>query len=105
MTKLEADRNMDIEERERLENEIRMKQDEIASIKNSVDEKDEETRRLQDEMAEARRQLEVRNCKQTADKTINIQLYFSALHNSNNFCYVCHLLFKFRQLFFRFCTK
>ena len=70
MTKLEADRNMDIEERERLENEIRMKQDEIASIKNTVDEKDEETRRLQDEMAEARRQLEVRNCKQTADKTI-----------------------------------
>ena len=67
MTKLEADRNMDIEERERLENEIRMKQDEIASIKNTVDEKDEETRRLQDEMAEARRQLEVRNCKQTAE--------------------------------------
>ena len=67
MTKLEADRNMDIEERERLENEIRMKQDEIASIKNSVDEKDEETRRLQEEMSEARRQLEVGYCKQTAD--------------------------------------
>ena len=34
---------------------------EIEEVKNVVDEKDEETKRLQEEMAEAKRQLEV-NC-------------------------------------------
>ena len=61
MTKLEADRNMELDERQKLEEEIRKKQEEIEEVKNVVDEKDEETKRLQEEMAEAKRQLEV-NC-------------------------------------------
>jgi len=58
MTKLEADRNMELDERQKLEEEIRKKQEEIEEVKNVVDEKDEETKRLQEEMAEAKRQLE-----------------------------------------------
>ena len=74
---------MELDERQKLEEEIRKKQEvhkefviffkekfvkslyhilkEIEEVKNVVDEKDEETKRLQEEMAEAKRQLEV-NC-------------------------------------------
>ena len=60
MTKLEADRDMELEERQKLEEEIRAKQEEIERVKTTVDEKDEETKKLQEEMADARRQLEVK---------------------------------------------
>ena len=53
---------MELDERQKLEEEIRKKQEEIEEVKNVVDEKDEETKRLQEEMAEAKRQLEVLNC-------------------------------------------
>ena len=39
---------------------IRAKHEEIERVKTAVDEKDEETKKLQEEMADARRQLEVK---------------------------------------------
>ena len=59
MAKLEADRDMELNERQKLEEEIRAKQEEIERVKMDVDEKDEEARKMQEEMAEAKRQLEV----------------------------------------------
>lgn len=59
MAKLEADRDMELNERQKLAEEIRAKQEEIERVKLDVDEKDEEARRMQEEMAEAKRQLEV----------------------------------------------
>lgn len=58
MANFEADRDMEMSERQKLENEIRAKQEEIEMVKQAVDAKDEETRKLQEEMAEAKRQLE-----------------------------------------------
>ena len=68
-SKLEADRDMELEERQKLEEEIRMKQDEIEQVRNVVEEKDEETRRLQDEMSDAKRQLEVQSITSSCGKT------------------------------------
>ena len=59
MAKLEADRDMELNERQKLAEEIRAKQEEIERVKMDVDEKDEEARKMQEEMAEAKRQLEV----------------------------------------------
>ena len=59
MAKLEADRDMELNERQKLAEEIRAKQEEIERVKLDVDEKDEEARRMIEEMAEAKRQLEV----------------------------------------------
>ena len=59
MAKLEADRDMELNERQKLAEEIRAKQEEIERVKLDVDEKDEEARRMQEEMAEAKRQLAV----------------------------------------------
>ena len=59
MAKLEADRDMELNERQKLAEEIRAKQEELERVKLDVDEKDEEARRMQEEMAEAKRQLEV----------------------------------------------
>ena len=59
IAKLEADRDMELNERQKLEEEIRAKQEEIERVKMDVDEKDEEARKMQEEMAEAKRQLEV----------------------------------------------
>ena len=59
MAKLEADRDMELNESQKLAEEIRAKQEEIERVKLDVDEKDEEARRMQEEMAEAKRQLEV----------------------------------------------
>ena len=59
MTKLEADRDMELNERQKLGEEIRAKQEEIEKVKNTVDAKDEETKKLQEEMEQAKRQLEV----------------------------------------------
>merc|ERR1711953_1098473 len=59
MAKLEADRDMELNERQKLAEEIRAKQEEIERVKLDVDEKDEEARRMQEEMAEAKRQLEM----------------------------------------------
>jgi Skp family chaperone for outer membrane proteins len=59
MAKLEADRDMELGEKQKLEDEIRNKQLEIEEVRNSVEIREEEARRLQEEMAEAKRQLEV----------------------------------------------
>ena len=67
-SKLEADRDMELEERQKLEEEIRMKQDEIEQVRNVVEEKDEETRRLQEEMSDAKRQLEVQSITSSCGK-------------------------------------
>ena len=68
-SKLEADRDMELEERQKLEEEIRMKQNEIEQVRNVVEEKDEETRRLQEEMSDAKRQLEVQSITSSCGKT------------------------------------
>lgn len=46
---------MEAAERQKLEDEIRAKQEEVSRIQQEVEEKDTETRRLQEEVEEARR--------------------------------------------------
>ena len=79
MTKLEADRDMELEERQKLEEEIRAKQEEIERVKTTVDEKDEETKKLQEEMADARRQLEVKLKSQNFSFLLFFFLFFFSL--------------------------
>lgn len=45
--RLEDSKNMEVAERVKLEEEIKAKQDEVERIRNEVEEKDQETRRLQ----------------------------------------------------------
>ena len=75
-SKLEADRDMELEERQKLEEEIRMKQNEIEQVRNVVEEKDEETRRLQEEMSDAKRQLEVQLRKSRHANLCSKNLFF-----------------------------
>ncbi|XP_064117388.1 moesin/ezrin/radixin homolog 1-like [Macrobrachium nipponense] len=58
MVRLEEAKEMEAEERARLEEEILSKRDEVERIRDEVQHKDEETRRLQEEVAEARRREE-----------------------------------------------
>uniref|UniRef100_A0A023FS50 Moesin/ezrin/radixin homolog 1 n=2 Tax=Amblyomma TaxID=6942 RepID=A0A023FS50_AMBPA len=55
MRKLENDKMMEVEEKARLEEAIRIKQVEVQRMQEEVNSKDEETRRLQEEVEEARR--------------------------------------------------
>lgn len=50
-----VEQNMEAAERQKLEDEIRMKQEEVSRIQQEVEIKDTETRRLQEEVEEARR--------------------------------------------------
>lgn len=47
MERLEESKNLEAAERAKLEEEIRAKQEEVVRIQQEVDQKDEETRRLQ----------------------------------------------------------
>jgi len=58
MKQLEQSKEMEIEERNKLEDDIRTKQQEVQRMADEVQQKDEETRRLQDEVEEARRKQE-----------------------------------------------
>jgi len=58
MTRLEEDKNMEAEERQRLEDEINSKRTEVDDIVNEVKRKEEENRQLQQEMEEARKRQE-----------------------------------------------
>lgn len=58
MQRLEESKNMEAEERARLAEEIRLKQDEVSSIHNQVASKERENLALQSEMAEARKKHE-----------------------------------------------
>ncbi|ODN03767.1 Moesin/ezrin/radixin 1 [Orchesella cincta] len=70
MERLEANKELEIAEKQKLEDEIRAKQEEVQRIQDEVQAKDEETRRLQEEVAEARkRQEEVANALVTATTT------------------------------------
>ena len=73
MAKLEADRDMELNERQKLEEEIRAKQEEIEKVKTVVDSKDDETKKLQEEMMEAKRQLEV--CKSVWTLTVSMHIF------------------------------
>ncbi|XP_062538442.1 moesin/ezrin/radixin homolog 1-like isoform X2 [Armigeres subalbatus] len=53
--RLEESKNMEVAERQKLEDEIRAKQDEVQKIQEEVSVKDTETKRLQEEVEEARR--------------------------------------------------
>lgn len=53
--RLEESKNMEVAERQKLEDEIRAKQDEVQKIQEEVSVKDSETKRLQEEVEEARR--------------------------------------------------
>jgi Ezrin/radixin/moesin family/FERM C-terminal PH-like domain/FERM central domain len=55
LMRLEESKNMEAAERQKLEDEIAVKQVEVAQIQEEVAAKDSETRRLQDEVEEARR--------------------------------------------------
>ena len=92
-SKLEADRDMELEERQKLEEEIRMKQDEIEQVRNVVEEKDEETRRLQDEMSDAKRQLEVQSITSSCGKTFYNELFQKKISNfRNSFDQDCNMI-------------
>ena len=54
MIRLEQSKEMEIAERNKLEEEIRFKQEEVSRIQIEVEQKDEETRRLQEEVEDAR---------------------------------------------------
>ncbi|KAI1301649.1 Moesin/ezrin/radixin -like protein 1 [Halotydeus destructor] len=58
MKHLEQSKEMEIEERNKLEEDIRVKQEEVSRMATEVQQKDEETRRLQEEVEEARRKQE-----------------------------------------------
>nr|BAN21261.1 moesin/ezrin/radixin homolog 1 [Riptortus pedestris] len=58
MTRLEESKNMEAAERVKLEQEIMQKQEEVIKIQGIVEAKDEETRRLQEEVEAARRKQE-----------------------------------------------
>lgn len=58
MLKLENDKAMEAEEKARLEEAIRAKQQEVQRMQDEVNQKDEETRRLQEEVEDARRRQE-----------------------------------------------
>ncbi|CAH0553871.1 unnamed protein product [Brassicogethes aeneus] len=58
MRLLEESKNMEAMERQKLQDEIRRKHEEVTRIQNEVMEKDEQTRRLQEEVEEARRREE-----------------------------------------------
>jgi len=58
MTRLEQSKNLEAEERARLEAEIAEKQDEVSTIHNQVQNKERENMELQSEMADARKKHE-----------------------------------------------
>jgi len=58
MTRLEQSKNLEAEERARLEAEIAEKQEEVATIHNQVQNKERENMELQSEMADARKKHE-----------------------------------------------
>jgi len=58
MNRLEEDKNLEAEERARLEEEINSKKDEVNDIVAEVKRKEEENRQLQEEMDEARKRQE-----------------------------------------------
>merc|ERR1712228_1008892 len=58
MERLRESKDMEAEERQRLEDEIRTKHEEVTEIQNAVQNKEEENMLLQSEMAEARRKHE-----------------------------------------------
>jgi len=58
MVELESTKNLEAAERTRMEEEIKLKQDEIENIKTIVEEKEEESKRLQDEVNEAKMRME-----------------------------------------------
>merc|ERR1712242_623867 len=58
MERLREGKTMEAEERQRLEEEIRAKQDEVSTIQNQVQTKEQENMLLQSEMADARKKHE-----------------------------------------------
>jgi len=58
MQKLEEAKNLEAEERHRMEDEIKVKQDEIEEVRNIVEEKEKQARELQEEVEMSKQKLE-----------------------------------------------
>lgn len=65
LEELENNRNMEAEERQKLEDEIAAKQAEIDDVRDEVNKREDEAVRMQEEMAETMRSAQVNRNKST----------------------------------------